>query len=364
MHPGYMIGLMLVDPAREAAEFFSADANAAASDAIAARNAAIEARLRAALPGFAPLPGWRAEMAELCDDDLPVEALLRRHHRARAGSGPWALGHCDIELYDDVAQVTLSVTRYDAPGATNLAEGLTALLATLTATTGFVPWDPRTRAPLADAVPTLLAHHAQGLARHRRAVRLERMRHALGLPSLVVLTLLAIVATAGLLLHGVRQGTLMAGVDPETPTIFTTETLTPVVRNFGVIPQFTLVGRVGESWLPVQLKVFRAEYIAAGPGAQFPVLPTSDPVTPYVLRSELENAGPILRLGGLGVTWPGLLALLPATLWLRFVAMPLWRAPAAMRGVVLAGMTGGLLRILGGVAVAAVALGLRVALLP
>jgi hypothetical protein len=359
MHPGYMIGLTLVDPARMPGELFSADANAADSDAIAARNAGIEARLRAALPGFAPLPGWRAEMAELCDDDLPVETLLRRHQRARAGRGPWSLGFFDVELFDDLAEVTVSLAQH---GAGNLAQEFAALLDTLTTATGFVPWDPRAQAPLADAAPTLLARHAQGLARHRRAVRLDRIQQALAVPSLVGLTLLAALAVALTLGDGVQRGTLMAGVDPESPATFTTESLAPVVARFGLFPQYTLLGKVGQSWLPVQLPVYRAEYIASGPGAQFPVLPTSDPATPYVLRSALENAGPILRLGGFGVALPALLALVPATLWQVFVARPLWRAPSAMRGVVMAGMPGKLGRILGIVAVTAVAMALRVGL--
>ncbi len=364
MQPGYRIGLMLVDPARIPAELFSADANAAASDAIAARNLAIETRLRAALPGFSGLPGWRAEMAELYDDDLPVETLLRRHQRARAGHGPWPLGDCYVELYDDMALVTVSVSRPPAPSAGDLAHEFASLVDALAAATGFVPWDQRAAAPFADATPTLLTRHARGLARHRRAVRLDRIKQALGLPSVVVLTLLAAVAVAATLGHGVARGTLLAGVDPASPAVFTTEALAPVALRFGLLPQFALVGRVGESWLPVHLRVFRAEYIAAGPGARFPVLPTSDPATPYVLRSDYESAGPTLLLGPVGVAWPALLALPPAALWLVFVARPLLRAPAAMRGVVLAGMTGWMLRLLGIVAVAALAFGARLAFQP
>jgi hypothetical protein len=196
----------------------------------------------------------------------------------------------------------------------------------------------------------------------RRADRIDRIRQALALPSRVVLTLLAAAAVAGLLGHGALRGTFMAGAGPDAPATFTTEALALVVSRFGLMPQCMLVRRVGESWLQVQLPVFRAECIAAAPGATFPVLPTSDPATPYVLRRAHEDAGPILRLGPVGVAWQGLLAVMPATLWLACVARSLWRAPAARRGEVLAGMTGKLGRILGIVAVAALALALSVGL--
>jgi hypothetical protein len=383
----YRIEVVLIDPARvahaappvpgepapevRAPKNFSADADAAESDAVAARNLAIEARLMARLPGFEPKPGWRAEMSELFDDELSVEAMLRRHQRVRAGQAPWAFGECEVELYDDLALATVIVSRHEPPRGWELQHEFAALLAALTEATGFVPWDPglaswRNHAgvPLADPAEELLYRHEAGLEWHWQAVRLDRNRPALGFASLVVLTLLAALVVAGLLGHGVRRGTLMAGVDASSPAIFTTEALAPVTSRFGLIPQFTLVGRVGHSWLPVHLPVFRDEYIAAGLGAQFPVLPSSDPATPYVLRRAQEDAGQILRLGSIGVAWPALLALLPATLWLAYVAWPLWRAPVAMRGAVKAGMTGTLARLLGIMAVAALAFGLRVVLQP
>ncbi|WP_295426881.1 hypothetical protein [uncultured Thiodictyon sp.] len=61
-----------------------------------------------------------------------------------------------------------------------------------------------------------------GLDRLSRAVIRERRRRYLGLPSLVVLTLLAWVLSGWFAWDGVRRGTLMAGVAAEAAATFVT----------------------------------------------------------------------------------------------------------------------------------------------
>jgi hypothetical protein len=356
MQQAYLIDFNLVDPTRLSGDgghvpsMWSADGSAADSDSIAARNGTIAGRLAAALPGLGPSPHAREDLAAMVDDGLSAEALLRRYHRAQLLSGPWEGGEVLVWLFDDVAEVTvvavdIGFARHDVFG-TQFA----ALLERITAASGLVPWDVETQAPFpnpAAAARTLLARHAEGLGRLASSVGNQRLRRALGIPSAVLMTLLAVAAAAAVLWHGVERGTLMAGVDESAGASFQTDSLPPPHHLLGLFPRFALDGRVGGSWLPVRLPVYRDQYLSAGPGAIFPVLPTSDPATPFVLRSDYENTGPLMRVGGIGIAWPALTALIPLGLWVWAVALPIRRMRPGTRDTVLVRMTALMLQLLG-----------------
>ena len=185
-------------PGAQSPRLWSADASASASDAIDQRNRAIAARLRERIPGLAAARDRLADFDDLVDDDLSQEAVLRRYHRSRVLVGPWRGGELCVRIYDDLIAVTIPVVDLVRRERPALVRDLQALLDTLTETTGMVPWDPATGAPLPATAATqvLLERHGAGLERLSRAVIRERLRRHLGLPSLVVLTLLAWVCCA------------------------------------------------------------------------------------------------------------------------------------------------------------------------
>jgi len=332
-------------PGAQSPRRWSADGSASASDAIDQRNRAIAARLRERMPGLALARDRLADLDDLVDDDLSQEAVLRRYHRSRVLVGPWRGGELCVRIYDDLIAVTIPVVdpvRRERPA---LMRDLHALLDTLTETTGMVPWDPATGAPLTATAATqaLLERHGPGLERLSRAVIRERLRRHLGLPSLVVLTLLAWVLSGWFAWDGVRRGTLMAGVDGDATATFVTDTLLPPANLLGFFPRFALEGHLVGRAQRVRLPVDRPEYLRAGPNAPYTVLPTADPQTPYVLRSAYESAQPLLLLGPLGIAWQGWLALIPLALWYGWILRPLWRAAPEQRSARLAEVTGKLL---------------------
>lgn len=338
---GYL-AIELADPARlvgsgapdaDPVGLWSADGSAEASDAIDRRNRTIAERLGERIPGLALAKDRLADLDDLVDDNLSQEAVLRRYHRSRVLAGPWRGGDLLVQIYDDLIAVTIPVVdpmRRERPA---LVRDLETLVRTLMETTGMTPWDPQTRAPLAatQAVEALLERHHLGLNRLSRAVRRERLRRRLGVPSLVVLTLLAWVLSGWLAWDGVRRGTLMARVDAAAPATFVTDSLPPPANLLGLIPRFALEGHIAGRAGRIQLPVYRPEYLRAGPSAPYTVLPTADPQTPYVLRSAYESAQPLLRLERIGIAWQGWLALIPLGLWYGWILRPLRRAAPEQR---------------------------------
>ena len=188
--------------------------------------------------------------------------MLRRYHRSRVLVGAWRGGELRVRIYDDLIAVTIPVVDLVRRERPALVRDLQALLDTLTETTGMVPWDPATGAPLTAtaAAQALLERHGPGLDRLSRAVIRERLRRHLGLPSLVVLTLLAWVLSGWFAWDGLRRGTLMASVDGDATATFVTDTLLPPANLLGFFPRFALEGHLAGRAQRVRLLVDRPEY--------------------------------------------------------------------------------------------------------
>jgi hypothetical protein len=336
---------------------WSADADPQASDAIDQRNRRIAERLRQEIPDLVQAKGEYESLDDYADDDLSQEAVLRRYHRSRVLAGPWRGGELIVQVYDDLAAATIPVTDPEPRVRAALKRDLEGLIETLIATTGMTPWDPQTGAPrtAAQAAAALLDRSGPGLDRLARAQRWEGWHRRLGLPSLILLTLIAFALAVTLAWSGVHRGTLMAGADGAAPLTFITEVLVPPA-TLGFGPDYALEGRIAGGGPRVRLPVDRAHYIAAGRAAPYTVLGTGDPATPYVLRSAFDAAQPVLRLGPLGVAWTAWLALAPLALWYGWIVRPLLRVAPQQRGPHLGLITRKLIILIpGGILLAAVA---------
>jgi len=327
---------------------WSAD-DAAKSETVAQRNAAMVERLRASIPGIEPTKNLLEDMAELCsDDDISQEAVLRRYHRSRFLTGPWRHGELSIEIFDEVAWARIPAAELDPAKTHVFAQEAGSLVEAIETATGMLACDPVTglRLSSADAVAQELRHNESNIRRAWKAQRAAQREQRLGAPSFALLTLLALLASLAFLWDGVTRGTLMAGADPNAATTFVADAAPPPTYRYGLFPQFSLDGRIAGTNQAVRLPVFRNEFIRAGPGAPYTVLPTRDSATPYVLRSAYESATPLLRAGGVGVAWHAGLAVLPAAVWYFAAAAPVLRAPPERRRAVLGSSTGRLLKVL------------------
>jgi len=328
-------------PGRDAADLWSADASAADSEAVAARNDAICARLREDLPGLSPAKD-RDDYVELCaDDGLSQEQVLRRYHRMRALTGPWRDGELLLEVYDRIALLHVPASARDARQRADYAAALEALIALVARATGMAPRMPgESRTGTAgETAAALIAGAQRALTQMERRERSRRLQQQLGLPSLVVLAVLALLGTLLLAWHGIERGTLMAGANPQAPATFIAQSAPPPHYALGVFPKFALHGRIAETGEAVELAVFREQYIRAGPGAPFSVLRTGDPQSPWVLRAAYDSASPVLRIGSIGLAWHTWLALVPAAAFFLWVLRPLQRVPASQRPWQLAAVT-------------------------
>ena len=139
---------------------WSADADPQASEAIDQRNRGIALRLRQEIPGLVQAKGEYESLDDYADDDLSQEAVLRRYHRSRVLAGPWRGGELIVQIYDDLAAVTIPVPDPEPRGRVALKQDLEGLIETLIATTGLVRWDPQTGAPrtAAQAAAALIEH--------------------------------------------------------------------------------------------------------------------------------------------------------------------------------------------------------------
>lgn len=319
---------------RQSAQLWSADANPADSEAIVARNEHIARTLMAALPGLASAKDQREDLMEVCaDDGLSQEQVLRRFHRVRAWMGPWRNGELSLEVYDQVAYLYAPASAQDALHRTDYTNALATLIDLIATTTEMTPRLPDGNPGFAamDVASAVVSKHAAALTRMAKRDRMDRWRQQLGLPSLIAFAALTLIGTLLLAWVGIQRGTLMAGVDPNAPSTFLAQSAPAPHYRLGVFPKFALHGRIAESGEAIELPVYRDQFLRAGPGAPFTVLRTADPRSPYVLRTDFENASPVVRIGAIGLAWHTWLAFAPPALFYAWVLRPLQRGPAGQR---------------------------------
>jgi hypothetical protein len=303
-----------------------ADGSIDESEAIGWRNRDICRRLGLVFPD-AQAADDDSDFDALLDGDPSQEATVRRLHRSRAMRARWRGGQLHVRLHDRVAEVHLSVVDLALEDREAFAADLAACLHQL-------------------ATSSWQAQHAASLDRLARRVARSRWRRRLGPASLAILAALVRVLSSAIVAAALQRGTLMLQVDPTLPQTFVTDTLGPPARRLGLLPAFTLEGRVGAEAGRVQLPVGRSEFLRAGPGAPYTVLPTRRPQAPYVLRTDFESAGPILRLGASGLAWFAALAVLPPLLFYAITVRPILRADPAARSSRVADASRHLLRLL------------------
>jgi hypothetical protein len=357
MAPILHLSLLMVEPGRVDATaggratdaLWYADADAAASDAIAARNRAWGACLAEAFPGLAPAPRDAAEtLDEVVDDRLSAEAMIRRYHRYAVLEGPWNDGILRVALYDGVARLDLPVRCLPRRHQPALAATLEPVVRKVAEVTGFTPWLATGPETPGGAVAWVLDRHGKWLARTARSARRETMFARFGLASATVMGLAAAAIAGFFLAESVRTGTPMATADRTRPATFVTEALLPPTDILGLLLRFALSGRVIGAEGPVRLEVFRDAYLRAGPGARYTVLPTRDPAVPWLLLTTLERQGPAIPLGPVGLApLPLMAAVISPALWLLMVGLPLWRAGPVRRWRARAGVTRTLLWVAG-----------------
>jgi hypothetical protein len=173
------------------------------------------------------------------------------------------------------------------------------------------------------------------IKRLKSRARYDSMLRVCAIPGIVLSGLLAVALALGLLRQARDEGTLAAGVDPASELIFVTEYQRPIIRHFGVMPEFSLQGHIRDHATSFALKIYRDEYLRSGPGALFNVVATKDPDTPFLLHKRYENALPVVSLFGNSYAWSALLALLPVILWYFLFPHPLLRAHRSLRPLLL-----------------------------
>ncbi len=314
------------DGQEEVPQWF-ADDDAALGATIEARNVRLAVGLIDRYPGLAhDKSGFEPE--DYADERLTQKAVLLRYQRSRILFGPWSHGHLEIRLLDGHIRVGAVVSRSDPAAVAAFRTDYAALLSGLASDSGMRPLlDDGSVAPDADtAVARLLDMAAPTIGRLRRSERRRRLMRACALPGVFVTALIALAIALSMARGAWEQAGLLTHVDPEAELTFVTEQSLPIVRHYGLFPAFVLQGRVANHARPVVLEVFRDEYLRAGPGAPYPVLPTGDPESPFMLRSRYENSLPLVPVAGRAMPWHALLALLPLLLWYLSLAHPLIKA--------------------------------------
>jgi hypothetical protein len=340
------------------AETWASDADPAVHERIDARNRTWSRALQDRLPGLVAVAADFEELQELIDPGVATETALRRARRYTVLRGPWSRGELTIRISDTAvdAEIVVAEPGLDAAALQVLEADLAVLLGQVASATGLAIWDPSSRQRLEPtaAATLLLARHANGLRQCARQVRRARRMQRWGLPSAVLLTMLALGAAAFLVREAVSDGTLAARTDPTRTATFVTERLEAPARDFPAATRYALSGRIDETRQMVRLEVSRDQFVRAAPGARYTVLSTSDATTPFLLRPAFEERRPFVRVGEAGISWLALLALAPIGLWLGFVWRPWWRHAASDRPRVLAQMTATLSGLLKALAVVAV----------
>lgn len=300
------------------------DGDPVLSAEIALRNSAIEKRLMELNSTLAPAKDI-LELEEYADDALDQEAVLRRYHRCRILWGRWRHGEIAIRIFDQTTEVTFIIAALSAGDLPLLEQSLKQTLAEICAATGMTPWNgAEARAEESDSyVKRSLELHAVAIKRHVRSAHIGLIRHRLALPAIILSGMMAFAFTALFATDIIHDSQRLSGVEEGQPRTFITETTLPVTRRLLVFPKFTLQGHIEGESASFILPVFRDEFLRAGPGAPYIVLPTANPDTPYVLRSAYENSKPLLRFGSWGVQWQIVMTLIPAALWYLYCLHPL-----------------------------------------
>jgi hypothetical protein len=321
---------------REDAAWY-ADGDPQESESIATHNQAAAARLCAAIPGLAAAAEPTADaLNAVFDPGLPPEALLRRLQRRVVLLGPWGGGEAAVTLADGVAWLELALPPGAVDDAPGLARKLAALIGRVADATGFLPWAQGAPASPEQAAGWLLLHDAPRVRQAAKQARRAAILAPLAWPLAVLFGVLALLLGGIALFEGVRDGTPVVRADPTLPNTFITEAALPTRHEFGILPRYELVGRIGRE--QVVLPVSRDMAIRAGPGAGFTVVPTRDPAVPWLPQVALAEAGAVIAIGDFGLDAEALvLAALPIALWLLLVAWPLWRAPDARARAAFAG---------------------------
>lgn len=327
----YTLGLSLVEPGRPATQSAWTDDDAAASDARALRNEEVAAALCAALPGLAPVADRTLDAYELMEDDQPAEVMIRRFHRLRVLEGPSAIGTMRLLVMDGLIDATLFLGAAGDPAT--LERRLGEEIATLARASGHAPVLAGQPVSPPELAAQLVARNADALRRRGRNLRWRTLLDRAGVPSLVLLTLLALLAAAAAVQDGLSRGRLVVQADATRPMTFVTTAIVPPIWRLGVFPRFQLEGVVRETGERVRVDTYRDVVLHAGHGAPFTVLPLRGAEPGYVLITQLDSAHPVLALGPVGIAWPALLALLPMGLWAWLVLRPWLTTPAPQRAV-------------------------------
>lgn len=301
-----------------------ADQDAELSAKIAFRNADIAQALVAQIPGLTSAKEW-LEPDDYADERLSQEAVLRRYHRYRILSGAWRGGNLTIRILDSALDVSFQMVNLSRAELADFKSDLQALLATIEKASGMRPWHAEAHRveSFEAAVSRLLESRASSLARHFRATRRERLKRWLAMPSLVISGLLAFALAFGIVADAIERGEMLAGVKVSVTDTFITDGMPSPQYRWGIFPKFSLQGHIEGQTRQQVLPVFRDEFLRAGPGALYTVLPTGDANQPYVLRSDYEANLPLISLGGLALPWHVVIAVLPIGLWYFLFLKPL-----------------------------------------
>ncbi len=340
------------------AAMWIADSDVELSAKIALRNADIAQRLVASIPGLSSEKA-SFEPYDYEGEGLSQEAVLRRYHRSRMLSCPWRGGVLEIRIFDramDVAFQMVDLARAELP---SFMSDLRILLARIEQIGGMKPWHAKAyRVEDVDAAMSrLLETRKPVLERYFRAVRRERAMQWLAWPGLFLTGLLAFALSFGIAAEALRQGESLSGVQESITKTFITDGMPAPRYQLGVFPKFSLLGRIEGQTQQQVLPVFRDEFLRAGPGALFTVMPTGDTKQPYMLRAEYEASLPLIRLGGLTLPWQVILGLLPVGFWFFYFIRPLINTMPEQRAVTMRAIGGraGMV-LLGGMALIAVLL--------
>jgi hypothetical protein len=187
--------------------------------------------------------------------------------------------------------------------------------------TGFMAWTAKAAEP-EEAAAWLLRQHSAHLAKIRLRERRDLLLARLALPATIVVGLLALLATGALLAEAIRVGTPVALADESQPARFVTEGRLPAEYALGIFPRFALMGVVGGE--SVRLPVHRDMMLQAASGAVFTVVPTQDPLMPWLPQTALSESGPVIALGPVGIPLIAFVVLpIPLGMWLVLAALPL-----------------------------------------
>ncbi len=306
------------------------------SEAVANRNQAIAESLMRQIPSLLPQADRRDLVTDTMEDGVSPEAMIRRFHRAQVLSGTVDGAAIEITLMDRFGRLAVAIDLVTDPRPV-----LSRLFALFGDASGYVPVLPWTGHATThdDAVAGLLDRHRPHLDRLRRQTRREAVLATLGVPSVVVMTLLAWAVMIWIGAESLRMGREVAATDATRPMTLVTLAIPPARTFLGLFPDYALEGRIAETGQLVRVKAYRDQVIRAGYQARFTVLPTSLPDKPFVLQAEHDSHGPVVTIGTVTIAWSALLVLVPGFLWGWLVIRPWLVTPAGQRQALRARMT-------------------------